>query len=263
MSAMLVGLALAAIVGCGGGGSSDEDEISKVLTTSFTTVDPVQCQQLTAKGLRQIAPSVANTPDPAEACKKALDPSASSDSIQVSGLSLNGDHATARVTPEGGALGGTVVTVALANQDGWKIDGFDDIKIVDRNAYLSSLDAAAQSSFGHDTLRPQDSRCIAAYIRRNVSNAELERSITTGEKGFAYDAVRLCLGGGIDLIAITQLIDNQLVHAGIDAQHAQCLAALSIAGQKSATVEKFATSPRIQQSIANVLKKGAFLCKPD
>ena len=39
----------------------------------------------------------------------------------------------------------------LANQDGWKIDGFDDIKIVDRNAYLSSLDAAAQSSFGHDT----------------------------------------------------------------------------------------------------------------
>ena len=67
------------------------------------------------------------------------------------------------------------------------------------------------------------------------------------------------MGGGIDLIAITQLIDNQLVHAGIDAQHAQCLATLSI----SATVEEFATSPQIQQSIANVLKKGAFLCKPD
>jgi len=28
-------------------------------------------------------------------------------------------------------------------------------------------------------------------------------------------------------------------------------------------VEEFATSQKIQQSIANVLKKGAFLCKPD
>jgi hypothetical protein len=94
---MLVGLALAASVGCGGGGSNDEDEIKNVLTTSFTTVDPAQCQQLTEKG---------------------------------TGLSVDGDQATAKVTPQGGSLGGADVTVALANQDGWKIDGFDDIKIV-------------------------------------------------------------------------------------------------------------------------------------
>jgi hypothetical protein len=261
---VLVGIALAvAAAGCGGGGSSDDDEIGRVLTTSFTTADPAQCEQLTAKGLRQIAPFVADAPDPDKACRDALDPASSSHSIQVSELRVEGEHATAKVTPAGGSLGGAVVTVALADQDGWKIDGFDDVEIVDRNAYLSSLGAAAESSFGHDTLRPEDSRCIAEYIRRKVSNAQLERSITSGEKGFAYDAVRFCLGGGIDLIAITQLIDNQLVHAGIDAQHAQCLAALSIAGQKSATVEQFATSQKIQQSIANVLKKGAFLCKPD
>jgi hypothetical protein len=43
---------------------------------------------------------------------------------------VDGDQATAKVTPQGGSLGGADVTVALANQDGWKIDGFDDIKIV-------------------------------------------------------------------------------------------------------------------------------------
>lgn len=263
MSAMLVGLALAAVTGCGGAsGPSDEDQIKQVLTTAFTTSDPAQCQQLTQKGLQQIAPSVAQADDPAKACRDALDPSSNADSIQISAMSVNGDHATAKVTPQGGSSGGAVVTVALANQDGWKIDGFADIKIVDRDAFLATMDEGTKASFGSDALTPRDARCISDQIRRNATNAELERAVTTGEKGFVYDAVNLCLGGGIDLIAITQLVENQLIHAGIDPSQARCLAGLSIAGQKSATVEEFATSPKIQQSIENVLKKGAFLCKP-
>jgi hypothetical protein len=102
---MLVGLALAAAVGCGGGGSNDEDEIKNVLTTSFTTVDPAQCQQLTEKGLQEIVPFVANADDPAKACRDALDPNSSPDSIKVSGLSVDGDQATAKVTPRAGHSG--------------------------------------------------------------------------------------------------------------------------------------------------------------
>jgi hypothetical protein len=261
-SAMLVGLALAAATGCGGGGSSDEDQINKVLTTSFTTADPAQCEEVTQKGLQQIAPSVAKAPDPAKACREALDPSSNADSIQVTAVSVDGDHATATVTPHGGSLGGAVVTVALADQDGWKIDGFNDVKLVDRDAFLASLDEGTKRSFGSDALTPHNARCIADYIRRNATNAELERSVTNGENGFTFDAVRFCLGGGLDFIAITQLIENQLIHAGVDPDKAKCLAGLSIAGQKSATLEEFANSERIKQSIEKVLKKGAFLCKP-
>lgn len=258
---MLAVLAIALATGCGGGGASDPDQIQQVLTTSFTTDDPVQCDQVTQKGLKQIAPSVADAADPAKACRDALDQSSSADSIRVTGLKVNGDHATAMVTSQGGSFVGTEVTVALADQDGWKIDGFDGVRIVDRNAYLTSLDQAAQDSFGNDALRPRDSRCIIDYIHKNVSNAELERSVRTGDKKYAYDAARFCLGGGIDLIAITQLVETQLIHEGIDPDQARCLAAISIAGQKSATLEEFATSQKIQQSIANVIKKGNFICK--
>jgi hypothetical protein len=257
-----VGLALAAAAGCGGGGASDQDEINKVLTTSFTTADPAQCEELTQKGLKQLSPSVATAPDPAKACREALDPSSNADSVQVTGLSVSGDRATATVTPQGGSLGGAVVTVALANQDGWKIDGFNDVKIVDRDAYLASLDEATKRSFGSDALTGRDARCIAAYIRQRVTNEELERSITSAQKGYVFHAVSLCLGGGIDFIAITQLIENQLRHAGLDRAHAACLAGLSIAGQKSATLKQFATSERIKRSVEKVLKKGAFLCEP-
>jgi hypothetical protein len=154
--------------------------------------------------------------------------------------------------------------VALANQDGGRIDGFDDIKIVDRDAYLTSLDKATKGSFGSDALRPRDARCIATQIRRNATNAELERSVTSGDKSFAFEAVNFCLGGGIDLIAITQLIDNQLVHEGIDPGTAQCLAGIAIAGQKlgkgSASLEQFATSQKVQDNIAKAIKQGAFIC---
>jgi hypothetical protein len=257
---MLVGLALAAAFGCGGNGSNDEDEINEVLTTSFTTADPAQCQQLTQKGLQQLAPSIAEAEDPAQACREALDPNASADSIEISEVSVDGDHGTAKVTPQGGTFGGSVVTVALADQDGWKIDGFSDVEIVDREAFLASLDKATEESFGNDALRPPDARCIADYIRQNATDAELEQSVTTREAGFVYDAVRMCLGGGIDLIAITQLINNQLRSEGIDPRQARCLAGLSIAGQKSATVEEFATDPTVEQRIAKALKKGAFIC---
>jgi hypothetical protein len=259
---MLAGLALVAPAGCGGGGPSDQDEINKVLTTSFTTADPAQCDEVTGKGLQQLAPSVADSPDPAKACREALDPSSNADSIQVADLTVNGDRASATVTPRGGSFAGAVVTVALANQDGWKIDGLEEVKIVDRNAFLASLDEATARSFGSDALTPRNARCIAGYIRRNVANTELERSITAAQKGYVFDAVRLCLGGGLDFIAITQLIENQLLHAGIDSDKAKCLAGLSIAGQKSATLEEFANSERIKRSIEKVLKKGAFLCTP-
>ena len=260
-TAALVVLAIVVAGGCGGSGSSADDQIKEVLNTSFTTADPVQCEQVTQKGLQQIAPFVARAPDPAKACRDALDPTSNADSIRISDLTVDGDHATAKVSPRGGSFGGAQVTVALANQGGWKIDGFSDVRIVDRNAYLASLEKAAKGSFGNDALRPRDSRCIVEYIRRNVSDAELERSVRTGDKGYAYDAARLCLGGGLDLIAIEQLVENQLIHGGIDPDQARCLAGLSIAGQKSATLEEFATSQKIQQSIANVIKKGAFICR--
>ena len=260
-TAVLVALASVMLaVGCGGGGPSDQDQIKGVLETSFTTADPVQCDQVTQKGLQNIAPSVAQAPDPRKACRDALDPSSSADSIRISGLTVNGDHATATVTPQGGSFAGAAVNVPLVKEGGWKIDGLDDVRIVDRDAYLTSLEKAAKDSFGNDALRPRDSRCITEYIRRNASNAELERSLNTGDKKYAYDAARFCLGGGIDLIAITQLVETQLIHEGIDPGQARCLAALSIAGQKSATLEEFATSRKIQQSIANVIKKGAFIC---
>jgi hypothetical protein len=259
--ATLIAVVALALAGCGGSGNSDEDDITGVLEQSFTTSDPAQCEDVTAKGLTQLNPSIAGAKDPIAACKQALNPSDNADSIDVTGLKVDGDHASATVRSHGGSLAGTAVTVQLVDEGGWKIDGFGEIRLVDRNAYLASFDRQAESNtFGTDTITPRDARCIAADVRRNASTAVLQHSLTTGDKGFLYDAVTNCLGGGIDFIAITELVQNQLIAGGIDPQQARCLAGLSIAGQKNATVRQFAESKKVKGRIGKVLKQGTFLC---
>lgn len=256
-------MALVAAAGCGGGSNDAKDEIKGVLETSFTTSDPAQCDEVTEKGLNELNPSVAKAKDPAAACKEALDPSANADSIDITNLNVDGSHATATVTAHGGAYAGTAVAVELADDNGWKLDGFGQIHLVDRDAYLASLDQRAETgTFGTDTLTPKDARCVAADVRRNASTADLDRSLATGDRGFLYDAVRNCLGGGLDFIAIIHLIENQLKASGIPADQASCMAALSLAGQQhNMTVEDFAESKQAKGRIGKVLKQGAFLCR--
>jgi hypothetical protein len=257
-------LALVALfaAGCGGGSGSGsgDDEVKRVLETFFATSDPAQCEQFTERAFRQLAPNVAASPNRLAECRKSIDPTGVAKSIRVSDVSIDGAKATATVTPDGGTFEGATVTLALVDQGGWKIDGITDVQLSDRDAFLQEVDARAKKSFGNDAFTSEESECIAKYIRREVSKEEIERGIVSGDRTYLYDAVRLCLGGGTDLIAIVQIIDNQLVHEGIDPKVAQCSAGASIAGLKDATLEDFAASRQVQERLAKAIKQAAQFC---
>jgi hypothetical protein len=261
-------VATSVLAACGGGGSGSggsEDEINSVLTTFFTTADPSQCDQLTQKALQQIAPSVARADDPAAACREEVKASAGQSAKSIkSDLDVDGSSAKASVTPDGGIFAGLAVDVALVDDGGWKIDGVGPYHLVDRDAYLSALESGAgQGQLGNGAITPTDARCMADQIKKNVPADELQRDIDQNDKGFLYDAIRDCMGGGQDFIAITALVENQLEAAGVSARNARCMAALTLAGPKNLTVEQFAEDDALKQKLEKTLRTGAFLCKPD
>jgi hypothetical protein len=262
-------VAASTLAACGGGGSgsggTEEEEINGVLTTFFTTADPAQCDLITQKALQQIAPSVERADDPTTACREEVKASAgqSAKSIQAD-LDVDGSNAKASVTPDGGIFAGLAVDVALVDDGGWKIDGVGPYHLVDRDAYLSALESGAgQGQLGNGAITPTDARCMADQIKKNVSAEELQRDIDQNDKDFFYDAIKVCMGGGQDFIAITALVENQLEAAGVSTRNAQCIAALTLAGPRNLTVKQFAEDDELKQKLEKTLRKGAFLCKPD
>jgi hypothetical protein len=261
-------IAASTLAACGGGDSgpgASEEEINSVLTTFFTSADPAQCDLVTQKALQQIAPSVARADDPATACREEVKASAGQAAKSINAdLDVDGSNAKASVTPDGGIFAGLSVDVALVDDGGWKIDGLGPYHLVDRDAYLSALESGAgQGQLGNGAITPTDARCMADQIKKNVSADELQRAIEQNDKDFFYDAIKDCMGGGQDFIAITALTENQLEAAGLSTRNAQCIAALTLAGPRNLTVKQFAEDDELKQKLEKTLRKGAFLCKPD
>jgi hypothetical protein len=266
--AMLVALAVTALAGCGGGDSgpgASEEEINIVLTTFFTSADPSQCDLLTQKALQQIAPSAARADDPATACREEVKASSGQTAKSINAdLDVDGSNAKASVTPDGGIFAGLSVDVALVDDNGWKIDGLGMSHLVDRDIYLSALESGAgQGQLGNGAITPKDARCMAGQIDKNVPEDELRSDIEQDNKDFFYEAIKDCMGGGQDFIAIVALATNQLEAAGLSTRDAQCVAALTLAGPKNLTVKQFAEDDELKRKLENTIRKGAFLCNPE
>jgi hypothetical protein len=261
LTSLIAACAILAAAGCGSD-ADDEGDIEQVLETTFTTIDPVQCETVTRAGLEQLTPSIAQEKDPVAACQELVkqNESGSAQSIEISDLEVDGDTATATVTPAGGTFAGTVLTIGFVNEDGWKWNSVEEAEIADRDEYLASLQEATTTSFGAKALQPDEAKCVVGEISQNASDEELSASITDGEKGFVYDSLRTCVGGGTDLIAITFLLNNQLRAEGLPKDQADCISGIAIAGLKGATLEEFAEDPKVQDRILKVIKKNATFC---
>jgi hypothetical protein len=251
-------LGLAVLAGCGDGGDDEaEAEIRDVLEIVLTTADPEQCGLFTPNAFEQLAPDVARSKDPSKACAEAISDAASAKSIEISEVEVDGSEATATVTPDGGTYAGATVTIGLVEDDGWKLDAVTGLEIEDREAYLASY---AENAVGVSFVDAEEGRCLSGEIEANATDEDLERAVVAGEKGFLYDAVVTCLGGGVDLIAIVDIVEGELKKEGIPKGQATCLAGASIAGLKGATFEQFAEDPAVEERIAKTLKDAAFFC---
>lgn len=102
-----------------GGGESDEDKIVETVETSATSTDPADCEALTTPAFlmqTQVKESGAEALEGCEedAQKTAEDP----DSVQVSGVEIDGSRATADAAFSGGAFDGQSLSAPWSKRTG-------------------------------------------------------------------------------------------------------------------------------------------------
>ncbi|GAB2677891.1 hypothetical protein [Thalassiella azotivora] len=236
----LVPLALAAalvMVGCtddGTEGSTDgagpaaevvdpEAAITAMLTEGFTTSSPEQCSTLyTEKGLADALSTVdADHATNVATCEERTDPSAVARSVEVEVELLDERSANAVVTPDGGPQAGTAVHVSLVEQDGWRVDEFTRVELVDRALVDAQLGSAVQANVGSLYDQP-----VADCLQQRLGatpDEQVEQHLADGTTvDLVADGLVACLGNGVDSLAMFMLTDYQLRAAGLPDTFSGC-----------------------------------------
>jgi hypothetical protein len=175
--ALLV-LAALTITACGGGGSSDEDQITETIEKWATTSDPSNCTEVETQRFveqnsdKKGAAAVEACEKEAEAGKKQAE------AANVSNVSVNGEKATAEVDLEGGALGGQSLEVGLVEEDGnWKLDQIEGFANYNGKALGEAFEKQFEES--PEELSSEQASCISEKVA-NASKAEAEKLFLSG-----------------------------------------------------------------------------------
>lgn len=241
--------------------ASPEDAVTEVLQGAYTTADPASCTERYTE--RALAQAYRGAPDPLAACEEqeaspAAAEAAGTASIDVADLVVDGDRATVTVTPQGAASGGTVAyDLVLVEDGGWRIDEVVDVAVLDRAAYDDSVTAVVEQ-VGPTLMAPDDVACVDQQLRA-VPDEALARSVVEGASSTSLlaDAVRACLGGGTDLVAILQLSTYQLEQGGLSTEKATCVAGLAITGYGELTLEGIIADPAVKDTWMQALSDAA------
>ena len=172
-------LALAVIGGGAASESTDSELIETAITRGFMTGDPANCDEVytlefveqTHLGTGVVAMADCRE-DEAEPNPRGTDP----DGVEITGLQINGDRATARVTVLGGALNQAKIELGVVTEEGtWKLDRMRDVDL-DRPAYDRAFAAAVR----REGMSRDEARCVVDQFHRDFRMAELERSAVSG-----------------------------------------------------------------------------------
>jgi hypothetical protein len=173
-----------------GGGSSDEDKISKAIETAMTTSDPSNCTELeTQRYVEQ------NTTEKGKAALKTCEAEAEAggekaEAVSVSNVSVDGSKATAEAEFEGGPVGSQSVELALVEKDGdWKLDQIEGFANYDGKA----LGEAFQRNFEEEPgeLDPEQAKCISGKIAA-LSQEEAEKDFFGGSAEPIIEVAQSC-----------------------------------------------------------------------
>lgn len=179
------------LVACGsdsGDSSADEKAITDAIVSSGTTDTPSECTELeTQRFLEQVqsekgAAAIA-------ACKEPDDNSA--DAIDVSGVQVDGDKATADSTITGGAFDGQTLRISLVKEEGkWKLDHLDAFKAFDKAKLVAAF--SANFAQGSGSVTPQQGQCITAELDK-LDDQKLQEIILSGDRNQLVPVVAPCV----------------------------------------------------------------------
>lgn len=255
-------------MGCGGDdtqsapeglGEADTEEIETVLDSAFVNSDPADCAEIyTEKALDQAV--TLETDDLVAACEEDIEQakgSGDADAIEVTELEGTPPEATATVTFDGGDLNGASATLALIDDDGWRIDELTDVEVED---LASVAEGQRESLKSLGFVDKSSSECLLGYLENEVGVEEFERSVVEGKQDYIFDSARLCLGGGSDAVALTLIVNEQLLDAGLPKGQANCVAAFVLAELDGVTLEDIVTDPEAKKEYERSALKGAKDC---
>ena len=137
--ALLTTLGLTA---CGGGddnsGSADQDQITQAINAAATSGDPSACTKYqTLKFTEQTSGGQGQAA--VQSCEKGASNTAA-DSIDVTDIEVDGDHATAKGKATGSVFDGQTIKVALVKENGqWKLDEFKGFEDFDKDAMIAAF----------------------------------------------------------------------------------------------------------------------------
>jgi hypothetical protein len=174
---------------CGGGGNSDEDQISEVIETTATTNADSNCTDLETQSFVEQA-NFSTGKDAVAACKDS-GPESNADSVKVTEIEVDGDRATAHATLSGSTFDGQTLVVSLVKDgDQWQMDHIDDIVGFDAKRFGEAF--AAGATRGGD-LNQTEARCIASNFAEQ-DPGDLKAAVLSGDPTQLASTFQGCLG---------------------------------------------------------------------
>jgi hypothetical protein len=168
-----------AIVACGSS-ESDEDKITSLIETSATSTDPADCTKLTTQNFMEQG-SGAEGKEAVEDCEKeAEEGKGNPESVDVEGVEVEGEEATATVAFHGGGLDGQTLVVNVVEEEGeWKVNELESFASLNRGKLTSALEEALEEE---KEIEPELAECVMEGVEES-SNSELEGLILNGPEG--------------------------------------------------------------------------------
>jgi hypothetical protein len=182
------------LAACGGddSGSEEEDQIAEAIETSVLTTDPADCTRLQTQNFTEQVNFSTGEEAIADCEEDVADTSNDPDEVEVGGIEVDGDAATADVTFTGGGFDGSTLTVALVKEeDQWKLDEITDIPTLDLESFKESFTSQLEAE---GNIPPQIADCIAGEIN-SASEEEVKGVILGGSEDDLVGLLGSCIPG--------------------------------------------------------------------
>lgn len=180
------------LVACGGGGESDEDKVVETIETSATSTDPADCKELATQNFMEQTESETGSKAVKSCEEEAEDSEGDPDSVDVSKVKINGSKATADAAFNGGNFDGQTLTVALVEEDGWKLDEVEGFAKFDQEKLVKNFEKVFES--GDEPLEPQVTACMGEVFRE-LSKPEFEELVFGGSQQPIVEIAEGCQEG--------------------------------------------------------------------
>jgi ABC-type glycerol-3-phosphate transport system substrate-binding protein len=176
----------------GGGGGSEEDEaaITETIETATSSTDASECTELQTQSFVEQT-QYKRGEEAIDACTEDAGDTIA-DSVDVSGIEVDGDAATAQAAFTGGGLNGQTLTLSLVKEgDAWKLDRIDEFAEFDQGAFADAL-AEEASSDGESDQQLVD--CVLRAVT-DADSEELQSAYLSGDEDELIRLFAQCFGG--------------------------------------------------------------------